>query len=43
MLNKVEKEINNWVKAFAINGSNNFNEIAEENMCLIVFIKQQQN
>ena len=29
MLNKAEKEINDWVKDLATNGSNNFNEIAE--------------
>ena len=31
MLNKAEKEINDWVKDLATNGSNNFNEIAENN------------
>lgn len=32
MLNKAEKEINDWVKDLATNGSNNFNEIAEEDV-----------
>ena len=32
MLNAAEIEINNWVKDLATNGSNNFNEIAEQNI-----------
>ena len=32
MLNNAENEINNWVKDLSQNGSNNFNEIAEQNV-----------